>query len=99
MAAALRAKSDTAARARRDRRRQRMIPGNSAGRSVGRGWGTQCLPASKRPSSAKVKPLPPEANAAVDFLSMMVHASRAAYLLANAAERAADGDPRPHLLC
>jgi hypothetical protein len=51
-----------------------MIPGNSAGRSVGRGWGTQCLPASKRPSSAKVPPPPPEANAAVHFLSMMVRA-------------------------
>jgi hypothetical protein len=45
-----------------------------ADRSVGRGWGTQCLPASKRPSSAKVKPPSPEANAAVHFLSMMVRA-------------------------
>src|ERR687890_834194 len=58
MAAALRAKSDTAARARRDRRRQRMMPRNSADRSVGRDWVTQCLPASKRPPSAKVKPPP-----------------------------------------
>src|ERR671913_1740966 len=83
MAAALRAKSDTAARTRRDRRRQRMIPGNSADRSVGRDWVTQCLPASKRPPSAKVKPPPLEANDAVHFLSMMVRAPRAAHLLAN----------------
>src|ERR671913_525411 len=100
MAAALRAKSDTAARARRDRRRQRMMPRNSADRSVGRDWVTQCLPASKRPPSAKVKPPPLEANAAVHFLSMMVRAPRAAHLLANSPERGAEGDRRsPPSMC
>src|SRR4051794_39439983 len=67
MAAAPQAKSDTAARARRDRRRQRMMPGNGADRSVGRGWVTQYPSASKRPPRAKVQPYPPDANVTVLF--------------------------------
>src|SRR3954465_3887671 len=67
MAAAPQAKSDTAARARRDRRRQRMMPGTGADRSVGRGWVTQYPSASKRPPRAKVQPYPPDDNVTVLF--------------------------------
>jgi len=94
MAAAPQAKSDTAARARRDRRRQRMMPGNGADRSVGRGWVTQYPSASKRPPRAKVQPHPPDANVTVLFPPYDGTRPRAADLLANAAERAAEGDVR-----
>src|SRR4051794_22554227 len=82
MAAAPRAKSDTAARARRDRRRQRMMPGNGADRSVGRGWVTQYPSASKRPPRAKVQPHPPDANVTVLFPPHDGARPRAADLLA-----------------
>src|SRR5215212_289739 len=82
MAAAPRAKSDTAARARRDRRRQRMMPGNGADRSVGRGWVTQSPSASKRPPRAKVQPHPPDANVTVLFPPHDGARPRAADLLA-----------------
>src|SRR4051812_45437108 len=83
MAAAPQAKSDTAARARRDRRRQRMMPGNGADRSVGRGWVTQYPSASKRPPRAKVQPYPPDANVTVLFPPHDGARPRAADLLAN----------------
>src|SRR5215208_4604510 len=86
MAAAPRAKSDTAARARRDRRRQRMMPGNGADRSVGRGWVTQYPSASKRPPRAKVQPHPPDANVTVLFPPHDGARPRAADLLANSPE-------------
>src|SRR3954465_4781011 len=89
MAAAPQAKSDTAARARRDRRRQRMMPGNGADRSVGRGWVTQYPSASKRPPRAKVQPYPPDANVTVLFPPHDGARPRAADLLGN-------GEQTPH---
>ena len=82
MAAAPQAKSDTAARARRDRRRQRMMPGNGVDRSVGRGWVTQYPSVSKRPPRAKVQPHPPDANVTVLFPPHDGARPRAADLLA-----------------
>src|SRR4051794_1907665 len=52
--AAPQAKSDTAARARRDRRRQRMIPESDADRSAGRDHVTQNLSTSERSPAAEV---------------------------------------------
>ena len=66
-AATPRVKTDTAARARRNRRRQRMIPENGADRSVGRGRSTQCPSASTRPPGRKVERHPLEANAGATF--------------------------------
>ena len=60
--AAPQAKSDTAARARRDRRRQRMMPGNGADRSAGRGHVTQNPSASKRSPASRSGPLLPVAQ-------------------------------------
>src|SRR3954463_2848291 len=71
-----------AARARRDRRRQRIMPGNGADRSVGRGWVTQYPSASKRPPRAKVQPHPPDANVTVLFPPHDGARPRAADLLA-----------------
>src|SRR3954467_14547206 len=87
MAAAPQAKSDTAARARRDRRRQRMMPGNGADRSVGRGWVTQYPSASKRPPRAKVQPYPPDANVTVLFPPHDGARPRAADLLGESEKR------------
>src|SRR3954462_12824371 len=86
MDAAPQVKSDTAARARRDRRRQRMMPGNGADRSVGRGWVTQYPSASKRPPRAKVQPHPPDANVTVLFPPHDGARPRAADLLAKSPE-------------
>src|SRR4051795_9381498 len=87
MAAAPQAKSDTAARARRDRRRQRMMPGNGADRSLGRGWVTQYPSASKRPPRAKVQPYPPDANVTVLFPPHDGARPRAADLLGESEKR------------
>src|SRR3954470_3472967 len=85
MTAAPQAKSETAARARRDRRRQRMMPGNSADRSVGRGCITQYPSASKRPPGAEVERHPPAANAGAAFPPHDGARPRAAHLLAKSA--------------
>src|SRR3954452_22930977 len=82
MTAAPQAKSETAARARRDRRRQRMMPENSADRSVGRGCITQHPSASKRPPGAEVERHPPAANAGAAFPPHDGARPRAAHLLA-----------------
>src|SRR4051794_13374909 len=98
MAAAPQAKSDTAARARRDRRRQRMMPGNGADRSVGRGWVTQYPSASKRPPRAKVQPYPPDANVTVLFPPHDGARPRAADLLANSPDWLKAAPMRENLL-
>src|SRR3954463_15467506 len=98
MAAAPQAKSDTAARARRDRRRQRMMPGNGADRSVGRGWVTQYPSASKRPPRAKVQPYPPDANVTVLFPLHDGARPRAADLLANSPDWLKAAPMRENLL-
>src|SRR4051794_18592684 len=75
--------SETAARARRDRRQQRMAPGNSADRSVGRDWITQCLSASKRPPPSKMERSPPAPNTGAAFPPHDGARLRAAHLSAN----------------
>jgi len=82
VAAVLQAKSETAARARQSWRRQRMVPENSADRSVGRSWDIQYPSASRRPPEAEMGCHSPADNQAPYFLTMMVRAQRAANLLA-----------------
>ena len=84
-AAALQAKSDTADRARQKWRRQRMVPENSADRSVGRSWDIQYPSASMRPPRQEMERRLPADNAAPHFLPMMVRAPRAVDLLAKSA--------------
>src|SRR3954454_3226990 len=78
--------SETAARARRDRRQQRMVPGNSADRSVGRDWITQCLSASERPPPSKMERSPPAPNTGAAFPPHDGARPRAAHLLLVLAE-------------
>ena len=44
-----------------------MVPGNSADRSVGRDWITQCLSASERPPPSKMERSPPTPNTGTAF--------------------------------
>src|SRR3954468_15677487 len=74
--------SETAARARRDRRQPRMVPGNSADRSVGRDWITQCLSASERPPPSKMERSPPAPNTGAAFPPHDGARPRAAHLSA-----------------
>src|SRR3954449_3596141 len=98
MAAAPQVKSDTAARARRDRRRQRMMPGNGAARSVGRAWLAQYPSSSKRPPRAKWQPPPPDANVTVLFPPHDGARPRAADLLANSPDWLKAAPMRENLL-
>ncbi len=105
-AATPRMKSDTAARARRDRRRQRMMPENGADRSVGRDWITQSPSASQRPPGTEME-RHPSRTSAPPFPRYDGARPRAADLLAKspdglaghltAGNRAGVDNPEPHI--
>src|SRR3954451_11365886 len=60
-----------------------MVPGNSADRSVGRDWITQCLSASERPPPSKMEHSPPAPNTGAAFPPHAGARPRAAHLSAN----------------
>src|SRR3982751_3766406 len=62
---------------------KRMVPGNSADRSVGRDWITQCLSASERPPPSKMECSPPAPNTGAAFPPHDGARLRAAHLSAN----------------
>src|SRR3982750_3508146 len=71
-----------------------MVPGNSADRSVGRDWITQCLSASERPPPSKMERSPPAPNTGAAFPPHDGARPRAVHLSANSAGCSGGGGGR-----